>query len=119
MQISVIPNYQSTVIVHQPEAPFNDPTPAVSLSHTDGTATLAFAPFSLNGWNGGLHSSSAHRQSATTAVIGFVRHPFRGSRSGTCAPLRDPIRFQGSCRQPGFMMVGAAQILTPRRRVSI
>src|SRR5690606_41960218 len=29
-------SYQPTVIGHPPEAAFNDPTPAVSLSHTDG-----------------------------------------------------------------------------------
>ena len=53
MQISVIPNHQPAVIVHPPKAAFNDPTPAVSLSHTDGSATTGFGAFSLNGGNGG------------------------------------------------------------------
>jgi len=119
MQISVISDHQSTVIVHPPEAAFNDPTPAVSLSHTDGTATTAFAAFSLNGGNGGLDSSSAQPNSKRTAVISFVSHQFLGPCSGTPPPLRDPNRFQGGFRQPDFMMVGAVQIQTDRHPVSI
>src|SRR5690606_19424610 len=98
MQISVIPNHQPTVIVHPPEAAFNDPTPAVSLSHTDGTATTAFAAFSLNGGNGGLDSSSAQPESERAAVIRVVSDNFLGPRSGASPPLRYPNRFQGGFR---------------------
>src|SRR5690606_3329205 len=98
MQISVISDHQSTVIVHPPEATLNDPTPAVSLSHTDGTATTGFAAFSLNGGNGGFDSSSAQPNSERTAVISFVSHQFRGPRSGASAPLGYPNRFQGGFR---------------------
>ena len=119
MQISVISDHQSTVIVHPPKATFNDPTPAVSLSHTDGTATTAFAAFSLNGGNGGLDSSSAQPDSERTAVISFVSHQFLGPRSGTSPPLRYPNRFQGGFRQPDFMMLGTVQIQTERHSLSI
>lgn len=98
IQISVISDHQSTVIVHPPKATLNDPTPAVSLSHTDGTATTGFAAFSLNGGNGGLDSSSAQPDSERTAVISFVSHQFLGPRSGTSPPLRYPNRFQGGFR---------------------
>src|SRR5690606_1088711 len=98
MPISVIPDHQPTVIVHAREAAVNDPTPAVALSHTDGTATTAFAAFSLNGGNGGLDSSSAQPDSERTAVISFVSHQFLGPRSGTSPPLRYPNRFQGGFR---------------------
>ena len=119
MQISVIPNYQPTVIGHPPEAAFNDPTPAVSLSHTDGSATTGFAAFSMNGGNGGLDPPSAQPNSKRTAVISFVSHQFLGPRSGTSPPLRYPNRFQGGFRQPDFMMLGAVQIQTDRHPVSI
>ena len=119
MQISVISDHQSTVIVHPPEAAFNDPTPAVSLSHTDGSATTGFAAFSLNGGNGGFDPPSAQPNSKRTAVISFVSHQFLGPCSGTPPPLRDPNRFQGGFRQPDFMMPGAVQIQTDRHPVSI
>src|SRR5690606_30321929 len=83
MQISVISDHQPTVIVHPPEAAFNDPTPAVSLSHTDGTATTGFAAFSVNGRNGRLDSSSVQPDSERTAVISFVSHQFLRSCSRT------------------------------------
>src|SRR5690606_9069616 len=98
MQISVISNYQPTVIVHPPQAAFNDPTPAVSLSHTDRSATTGFAAFSLNGGNGGFDSSSAQPDSERTAVISFVSHQFLGPCSGTFSPLGYPNRFQGGFR---------------------
>ena len=119
MQISVISDHQSTVIVHPPKATLNDPTPAVSLSHTDGSATTGFAAFSLNGGNGGLDPPSAQPHSKRTAVISFVSHQFLGPRSGTSPPLRYPNRFQGGFRQPDFMMLGAVQIQTDRHPVSI
>src|SRR5690606_17897757 len=109
---------QPTVIGHPPEAAFNDPTPAVSLS-TDGAATTAFAAFSLNGGNGGLDPPSAQPHSKRTAVISFVSHQFLGPCSGTPPPLRDPNRFQGGFRQTDFMMPGAVQIQTDRHPVSI
>ncbi|MFS8612890.1 MAG: hypothetical protein FWJ68_15350, partial [Planifilum fulgidum] len=92
MQVSVISNHQPPVIVHPTEAAFNDPTPAVSLSHTDGSATTGFAAFSLNGGNGGFDPPSAQPNSKRTAVISFVSHQFLGPCSGTPPPLRDPNR---------------------------
>src|SRR5690606_7722811 len=98
MQISVISNHQPTVIVHPPEAAFNDPTPAVCRSVPEGAATTEFAAFSLNGGNGGLDSSSAQPDSERTAVISFVSHQCLGPRSGTSPSLRYPNRFQGGFR---------------------
>jgi len=90
MQISVIPNYQPTVIGHPPEAAFNDPTPAVSLSHTDGAATTGFAAFSLNGGNGGFDPPSAQSHSKRTTIISFVSHQFLGPRSGASPAFAVP-----------------------------
>src|SRR5690606_40235535 len=84
--------------------------PAVSLSHTDGSATTGFAAFSLNGGNGGFDPPSAQPHSKRTAVISFVSYQFLGPCSGTPPPLRDPNRFQGGFRQPDFMMPGTVQI---------
>ena len=119
MQISVISDHQSTVIVHPPEAAFNDPTPAVPLSDTDGSATTGSAAFSINGGNGGLDPSSAQPNSKRTAVISSVSHQFLGSCSRTSSPLRYPNRFQGGFRQPDFMMLGTVQIQTDRHSLSI
>src|SRR5690606_41439509 len=112
MQISVISDHQSTVIVHPPKATLNDPTPAVSLSHTDGTATTGIAAFSLNGRHGGFDSSSAQPDSERTAVISFDRHHFLGPRAGTSPHLRHPNRIRGGARQRDSMVPGAARART-------
>src|SRR5690606_41658625 len=75
--LPILSDHQSTVIVHPPKATFNDPTPAVSLSHTDGTATTGFAAFSLNGGNGGFDPPSAQPDSERTAVISLDRKSTR------------------------------------------
>ena len=107
MQISVISNHQPTVIVHPTEAAFNDPTPAVSLSHTDGAATTGFAAFSLNGGNGGFDPPSAQPNSKRTAVISFVSHQFLGLCSGTPPPFGGtPNCFRGRLPPTGFHDVG-------------
>src|SRR5690606_19673706 len=76
MQISVIPNHQPAVIVHPPEAIFDDPTPAVFLSNSDRATTTGFAAFSMNSGNDGFDPPSAQPDSERTAVISFVSHPF-------------------------------------------